>query len=351
MESGEPQAGVGSRSCARSIPAALVAATLASCTSFLGWQPEPEPVQRGPVATRTQQPIKLTYLAFRPRAANTEAEGKLAFSAISQYSNIFENGFSNTERVVIDGELWRNSAVMRYGLTKHSDLEVEIPVMYTSGGFLDNTIEDYHAFFGFPDGGRETRPEDAFQVTVQTHGNTAYELDGYRVGLGDIPIIYTHQILDEDGNTPALAVRVGVELPTGSESAGFGNGKLDVGGGVLAQRTLGRWTLTGAVDYVYPGSSSAFAAAGVDPAQQFDGQFGVEYRWNDGSSLLIGLVLDSPVTRDIHLKEIDNPILSLDVGWAWDVAKRSQIYLGFTEDAISQSGPDITFNFIWKSGF
>jgi hypothetical protein len=330
---------------------ALLAALTPSCTSFLGWQPDPAPVQRGPVATRTQEPIKLTYLNFRPRAGVTQEDGKLALSAISQYTNIFLNGFSNTERVVMDGELWRNSLVARYGLSHHSDLEIEIPIMYATQGFLDPIITDWHNFFGFPNGGRETRPENAYEVKVQTNGFTAYELDGNRVGLGDIPIVYTQQILDQDGNVPAVAARFGVELPTGSEELGFGNGKLDAGAGLLTQYTGGRWTTTGAIDYVHAGGSTTFSDAHVHPSPQADAQLGLEYRWSDATSVLTGLVIDSPVTQDIHLKEIDKPILSFDLGVAWDVAERSQLFFGFTEDLISESGPDITFNLIWKTGF
>jgi hypothetical protein len=339
------------RAVVRAHHVALLALLCCSCTSFLGWQPDPEPVMRGPIATRTQEPIKLTYLAFRPRAAQTQEEGKLALSVISQYSNSFENGSSNTQKVVIDGELWRNSAVARYGLTRYSDIEIEIPIMYASGGFMDPLIEHYHALFGFPNGGRDKRPDNAYEVNVFSNGMEAYNLEGNHVGLGDIPVIFTQQLLEEDGKCPALSVRFGIEFPTGSESSGFGNGKIDVGGGVLAQHTSGRWTTTGAVDYVYAGNASAFAAAGLEPAPQFDGQLGLEYRWSDGASLLGGLVLDSPVTQDIHLKEIDKPILSLDLGVAWDVAQRSQIFFGFTEDLVAASGPDFTLNLIWKGGF
>jgi hypothetical protein len=331
--------------------AALLTFFCAGCTSFLGWQAEPAMAQRGPIPTRTQEPIKLTYLAFRPRAAQTQAQGKLALSVISQYSNSFENGFSDTQSVVIDAELWRNSVVTRYGLTPRSDIEMEIPVMYATSGFLDAIIEGYHEFFGFPDGGREKRERYDYEVEVFSDGHEAYTLEGNHLGLGDIPIIYTHQFLDEQDAWASLAVRLGIELPTGSESKGFGNGKVDVGGGVLAQHTGGRWTTTGAVDYVYAGNASAFAAADVNPAPQFDGQLGLEYRWNDVSSLLGGLVLDLPVTHDIDLKEIDKPILSLDLGVAWDVAERSQLFLGLTEDVIAESGPDITFNFVFKCGF
>jgi hypothetical protein len=330
---------------------ALLAAALSSCSSFLGWQHDPAMAQRGPVPTRTQQPIKLTYLAFRPRSAQTQVQGELAFAAISQYSNIFVNGFSGTQKVVFDAELWRNSAIARYGLAQHTDVEIELPFMYATSGFLDQFIESYHKLFGFPDSGREKRPDFVYEVDAFSHGKEAYSLEGNHVGIGDIPIVLTQQVLEESEHAPAVALRAGVELPTGSESRGFGNGKFDFGGGVIAQRSFGRWTMTGGGDYVVPGNAEKSEAADVAPAQQYDGQLGIEYRWNDRSSLLGGLVFDSAVTNDIHLKEIDKPILSLDLGIAWDAAKRAQVFFGLTEDVIADSGPDFTVNFVLKCGF
>lgn len=64
---------------------------------------------RGPMPTRTQEPVKLTFLTFRPRPAQTQPPGTLELRAISAYSSLFENGDVGTERVVLDGELWRNS--------------------------------------------------------------------------------------------------------------------------------------------------------------------------------------------------------------------------------------------------
>ena len=338
-------------SIARAALLVTLGALCASCSSFLGWQDDPARTLRGPVPTRTQQPIKLTYLSFRPRLADTQPEGKMSLGVISQYSNLFQNGHSFTEKVVIDGEIWRNSLVFRGGIAPNSDIEFEIPIMYTSNGFLDPVIDWWHKVFGFSKEDRASRPENAYEIDVQKNGHSVYDLEGYHVGLGDIPLILTHRVCEDAPDWPAIAVRLGVEFPTGSESAGFGNGQVDAGGGLLLQHSFGRWTTTGAVDYVHPRASSAFVDSGIKPAEQVDGQLGIEYRWNDASSLLCGFVLETPVTRDIPLKEIDKPILSLDLGVAWDLTMRSQLFAGFTEDVIAESGPDITFNLIWKMQF
>src|SRR5437899_4953651 len=121
---------------------------------------------------------------------------------------------------------------------------------------------------------------------VSTHdGRVVYTMEGNEIGFGDLPIVLTQRIQDETPTSPAISVRAGVELPTGSESRGFGNGKLDKGVGVLAERSWGRWTGTAAVDWVDVASSRSFERAGIRAQDDFDGQLGVEYRWNDRMSL------------------------------------------------------------------
>ena len=58
--------------------ASVGALGIAGCAS---WAPtdDPEPVIRGPLPTRQQQPMALTLMAFRPRRAATQPQGEFAF--------------------------------------------------------------------------------------------------------------------------------------------------------------------------------------------------------------------------------------------------------------------------------
>lgn len=300
--------------------------------------------------TRAISPVHLTFLAFRPRSATIQPEGSLGYSITSAYSSMFENGFSANSKVVLDGELWRNGFGLRYGVSPATDVEVEVPLVLATSGFLDTFVESFHELFLFPNSGRDERPRFAYEMKVQHGSHDVYQLEGDELGLGDIPIVVTQRLVEESSEHPALAVRVGVELPTGSESRGFGNGTVDFGGGVLAQRTWNRWTVTGAVDYVVTGDSTAFEHGGVEALDLYDAQCGVEYRWNDGVSLLTGMSFSSSVTHDIDIEELDSAILLVDLGAAWDLAGGSRLTVGFEEDAIAAAGPDFTFFVAWSCG-
>jgi hypothetical protein len=75
----------------------------------------------------------------------------------------------------------------------------------------------------------------------------------------------------------------------------------------------------------------------------FDVQFGLEYRWNDRISLLFGAILDSPVTRDLLIDQIDDEILT--IGRRVRLGRRRAVaaFFALEEDAIANAGPDVTF--------
>lgn len=325
-------------------------ATLAlpgACAIVPQHKDEPAKVVRGPIPFRTLEPVKLTYLAFRPRRATTLPAEATQLSVVSAYANIFEVAEQGGDEVAFDGEIWRTSVSVRRALGTGADVEVELPVVYATSGFLDQIIEDFHSFFGFPDGGREDHEDFDYDMSAQKNGTEAYHLEGNEIGFGDVPVVLTVAVQTESETRPALAVRGGIELPTGSESDGFGNGKVDYGLGFLAERSFGRWTTTGAIDWVDAQSSDSFEAAGVETEDDLDLQLGVEYRWNDDLSLLLGSVYTSPPTRDIDLEEINGAMLSLDVGVAWDVGARSRVLFVFSEDLITQSAADFTVMAAW----
>ncbi len=341
----------GSRSCVRSCALAVLgAATISSCALLPDRTSSPRPVVRGPVPTRVQHPLAWTLLQFRPRRPIAEPLGRVGVEVTSAYSSIFRNFSNVSEKVTIDGELWENAVVARAGVAPGGDLEVEVPVLYASRGFLDHFVDAWHSLFGFSDGLRNTRPDDAFEMDMSTGGKRVYHFDEDEPSLGDVPVIWTQEIVGEDRAPFALAVRGGLELPTGSESRGAGNGAFDWGGGFVAERSIERWTFFGGVDGMKNGNPSAFDAAGISLAPQVDAELGGEYRWNDSLSWISDLVFTSAMTHDFGLHVINRPILDLGVGAAWDTGVDSRWMLTFHEDLISNSGPDfgVMVTWLWR---
>jgi len=335
----------------RAAGALLVPLLAGGCAILPEYSDAPQLCVRGPIPSRVQQPIKLGTLGFRPRRAATETQGRASLGIESAYSNLFQNGVGpGGQEVVLDAETWTNTLIATYGLSERADVELDLSVLYASNGFLDSAIEGWHQFWGMPNGGRDKRPRDTYETRVEIAGQQIYALDPYEFSLLDTPLVFTERLVDEQGGMPAVAVRAGVDLPTGSESRGTGNGGWDWGAGVLAEKSWGRWSMTGALDWVDAKRPSSFVESGVDVYDGVDAQLGLEYRWNDRISLLTGLVLTPPVTRDFTIKELDREMLGLDVGVAWDTGPGSQLHIGFEEDLMTASGPDIVFFAGWKVG-
>ncbi len=74
------------------------------------------------------------------------------------------------------------------------------------------------------------------------------------------------------------------------------------------------------------------------------------YRYPDGHAALAGLTLQSPITDDFSIKEIDREIASFDLGIAFDTGADSTLGIGFEEDLIAKSGPDFTVFASWTTG-
>jgi uncharacterized protein DUF3187 len=321
------------------LPSILLGA-LGSCALIPARSSDPAPRVRGPIPSRMQHPIGLTYLAFRPRRAATQPEGQLGVTVHSAYSSLFQNEQSASENVIFDGELLSPGVIARYGLDARSDIQIECTALYASSGFLDAFVESWHEFFGLPLGNRDSRPHGEFDMLVEQNGRQLYELEDNRLGLLDVPIVWTRSLVLESASTPGVAMRLGVELPAGSESAGFSNGALDWGAGLLFEQSRDRWTFTGAADYVATGRPSSFAAADIDATDLWDAQAGAEYRWNDRLSLLGELIFTSSLLPEISLDQLHSPLLDLGLGAAWDTSAASRFFFSFHEDLLSEAGPD-----------
>ncbi|MFT7668580.1 MAG: hypothetical protein ACI8X5_001274 [Planctomycetota bacterium] len=326
---------------------------LASCASLLPTD-EPAGIVRGPFATRNQQPMALTLMAFRPRSAKTIEKGEWGGAVNVAWSSIEEiNRFgdaSPTESVAFDGETVRTTLRARHGVSESLDLEVELPFLWAGSGGLDSFIEDFHELFNLPSGARETYPDDEFDMHVVSNGDELYSLEGNSLQVQDIPIFLTWQFADESEGAPAVAARFGLEIPTGSESDGFGNGAWDFGAGVIAEKSLGRWTVIGGFDWVFPGQSDKMkSAAGdhhYDPMLALD--LGGEYRWNDVLSIIVSTVWTSRMLHSVELEEVNREVFDLGWGFAWDASIGGRFMLSMHEDLVAATGSDLSVHFVWS---
>lgn len=313
---------------------------------------DPTHVVRGPLALKSNGPIAANLMQFRPRAAATTPVGRLRFEFTTAYSSMFEDGTDGSSTVLFDGELSRTGLLFTTGVSPTTDVEFEVGLAYASSGFLDTFIESWHDALGFPNGGRGKREKGEFAMHAEKDGRRVYEMDPDRLELGDLPIVLTQRVLDEETAGVSFDLRGGIELPSGSQSRGFGNGGVDWGGGALAEKSIDRFTFGLGAYYVDAATPDSFERGGIEIDAQRYYHAGLECRWNEWVSIVTGLRASTATTRDITIEEANGRVLDFDMGFVFDDPQTDRrLSFGLSEDLISESGPDFTVFFAWSFVF
>ncbi len=334
-------------------PATVVPALLALLGLVAGCRltGEGRDAVRGPLAQRVIHPLSLTFLAPRPRRAATQARGTTGVEVSAQHVSLHELFETRSRRVSFDGELTRGSLRLRHGLTERMDIELELGALYASAGFLDGTVEAFHDAFLLPDSGRSLVPKDRYSMHLEVGDSVVYDLEGDRLGFADLPLFLTRNLVREEGALPGVALRLGVELPTGSARRGFGSGRVDWGAGLILEKSLGRFTLGAAVDWIDAGNPRSFEAAGLEARDSFSGQLGLEFRAAQRLSLLAQLVGSRSLLPEFGLEEVDEDVLDLGVGFARDLSGSGRLVVSFHEDLVALAGPDFGIRVALVFGF
>lgn len=297
---------------------------------------------RGPLGTRMPQPLLMTFPHLGLRRAVVTPAGKLGAGALLSYSSIFEADASNGDVVRMDGELAVATLRARMGLGRGFELEAQGGVLHGGGGSLDEFIVQYHDFFGFPDAGRKDVPDDEFDMRVVNDGVEGYALQPNELQLQDLALTlaWGGELAHAGGWTHL--VRGTIELPTGSEADGFGNGEVDFGLGWNAELDLGRSTLFATASWVHPGASGAIERARIQLLERVCIGGAWEVRLTERTSGIVQLEWLSPISSSIPLQELDASYADLVVGISHDLGGRWRATLAFQEDLIAAAGTDFS---------
>ncbi|MFT5155248.1 MAG: hypothetical protein ACI841_005259 [Planctomycetota bacterium] len=300
----------------------------------------------GPIPARIEHPLSLGFLSLRPRRAEVLPAGKFGASVESAYQSIYEVQHDDTYRVAFDGETWHTSLRVRYGLGGGMDLEAEVGVLSGRSGFLDGFAENWHDATGFPDGGRSRDPKDLYRMRIRRGPNEfLYELEEGEPGTMDLPIVLTKQFSSAPDGSSAYAARAAIEIPTGEQSKGFGNGSLDSGFGLLGEQHLDALSWYWATDYVITGNPRGFEELGIEVEDLLHLQLGFEFPLGSRFAWLTQIEWVSPMVKGIDLEEVNREILDLGIGAAYRLRDDTHLRLSFHEDLVAATGPDFTLLF------
>lgn len=261
------------------------------------------------------------------------APGRSESGAVVDVTNEYvREGQCAGECVVLDGETARLRLVHRRGLGRGWDLRVDVPLLDEGGGFLDGWIQDWHRWFGLPNGGREQVADDQYRYEYQRAGVTELLHAEPGSGLGDVTLALGRQL----GSAGAL--RAALKLPA-SESSLLGGG--NTGGALWLDLAL-----------PVPRGWEGFIAGGVSLNERgavladrqnehvWFGGAGVLAPFLGGARLRVQVQGHARLYEGSELSALSRPGVPLTVGLQFRTRGGGAVELGFQEDLSVNGSPD-----------
>jgi len=301
-----------------------------------------------PFSVRNQHPVELTVLQQAPRAAKSYASGPAVLALDTDWTSHWVFPKQGKDDLRMDGETLRTNLRVGWGLGSDWDLEVEIPLIYASGGILDGFIDGFHQFFGFPQNGRPNYPRNQYEIralrNVPGQGvATAYELREDELGFGDIPVhLAWFPVRDTHGFS--LGLRASMELPTGKEELGFGNGALDWALGFSGQWD-GDWlSLFGWGSYTWSGTPDRARQAGLSYQDRRLLGMGAEIFVFDGWSAIVQAEIQNSVLGNLDDPNANGNQAPIYAGFRWRMSPGVALDAGVGEDLLPNVSPDVVLH-------
>ena len=248
---------------------------------------------------------------------------------------------SGNETFVLDGETVRAELNYSRALSDRLEFGIELPFVSHATGGLDSVIDQWHDFFGLPDGPRATRPRDLLQYSFD-NGTDDVFFDENSSGLGDVRLTAGWR-LSADASK-AVALRFGLKLPTGDPDAFLGSGGVDASIGIAGDTAtlLGNERLSGfyRIHAIYLGEPDPLGARHRSVVGQAAG--GVTFQINNVVGLNLQATLRS-AAYDARIDELGGASIALTFGGSVRLGRSTTLLLGVGEDIKVGSAPDVTF--------
>lgn len=294
--------------------------------------------------TRDQNPMFQAY--YLPAIdLNTDQGWQVSHSAY--ITNAFQNNKQGNETLILDGENYRYDFSIAYQQDKWR-LSTTLPLIFNDGGNFDDAIEDWHDFFGLPQGGRTSRPHNQFDITYTRDGQTFVSQTQATNDIGDIAISLSYSLANSEINRSSISFAI--DLPTGSEKNLSGNEAVDVALWLSQARKVTRLSsLYGLFGISLPGKAGQLAS--LQKSVVWVGQVGAEYQLYPDWSAILQLDAHSAFIENSQLRALGNS-LQIQIGLRIKrLMAGHNVDLFFSEDILVGSAPDITIGLRLYRGY
>jgi hypothetical protein len=308
---------------------------------------------RGLFRTTNQNPFVQIYTlpSPAPTPAPPPRSWTFSFAADIASNSILEQNTA-LDRVVLDGETYRTTLSIAYGVSERLTAELILPYVAHSGGFMDSLIEDWHDLWGLSNDRRDDFDSNSLDFSYAEAGEDRFALRDRDRDLGDIRLSAEWRLRDADEAQRSLAIRGGLKLPTGSADALTGSGGTDLSLQLLStdNATLSAWNVTlawmigglwlGEGDVLEDMRRDAVAIGSVGLSRPV---------WRN---LTARLQLDGhSAFYDSRLAPIGSGGLQLTFGGSIDLARGGRIDIAMMQNLATDAIPDLGLHLAWREAF
>lgn len=300
-------------------------------------------VELTPFLVRNLSPPALIHGLAAAEPARQNVSGQFSARLSQDIVSNATMSDSASESVLLDGESYVTTLGLRYALAERLQIGIDLPWVAHNKGSLDGFIENWHDFFGLPNGDRSRMPDDELSYAYDNVKGDHLLLDNETSGVGDVRLLVAYQLRASDDFAASLITSI--KAPTGDADDLTGSGGWDVSIALSAQRdfklTHGSAALWGGLSGSWLGdgdvlesqqedwAASAWAGAGWSPLDWLGFKLQL-----DGHSALYDSILD----------ELGNPPVILTLGGTLGFGDKTTLDIGVGEDLAVNASPDVTFH-------
>lgn len=311
----------------------MLRSLVAACAALLALPAAAGPFVPGGNAGALARGFALPSLGDGGVLASGRAETRLTFDVANEYVS---EGDCSVECLTLDGETRRLRLDYRVGLGRGWDFSLHTTALERGSGFLDGWIQDWHGWFGLPNGGRELVADDQYRYHYERAGAVLLDETAGDRGLGDVAFGLGMAL------GPGSALRTQLKLPTG-EGAALSGGA--VGGAAWLEFATpagdGGWDSFFAAGYSRHERGDVLTA--LQNREVWFGGLGVLAPLTQGTRLLVQVNAHTRLYDGSELTALARPGAPLTVGLQFRTGPDGVLEIGFQEDPSVNASPDFAF--------
>jgi hypothetical protein len=182
-----------------------------------------------PLYIANQNPFVQIFGLPKAEPGTITPKGRLNADFLYHVSNnAIRNNGDDGASIILDGETAQYTTRLRCGIFDWLELGLDVPFVQQGGGYLDSLIRNFHSAFGMPNDRQEMFEKNQIHYLLTQNGDTLFELQEARSGLGDIRLTAAIPVIGTSRQSMRhLAFRPMLKLPTGSAEDLLGSGGTD----------------------------------------------------------------------------------------------------------------------------